>query len=71
MNSEQVDVMNAVQEVLRGVVMAVVAVDPDKASTVAKALSAFAKRPGAATLVQTMLADLAKGPQAVAVARGL
>jgi hypothetical protein len=61
MNQEQLDTVNLVQEVLRGVLISVCAINPAGLPAVARGLRASAQRPGASPMAATMLADLASG----------
>jgi hypothetical protein len=61
MNQEQIDIVNLVQEVLRGVLVSACALNPDALPRVAQGLRAAATRPGASPMAAHMLADLATG----------
>lgn len=62
MNQEQIDVLNVTQEVLRGVVVAFMALQPEKTSALSAMLAASADHPQISPMAQTMLQDLARGP---------
>ncbi len=63
MNQEQLDVVNTVQEVLRGFAIALITSgavsDPAKFASV---LQAFSANPRISPMAQAMLGDLAAGP---------
>lgn len=61
MNQEQLDTVNLVQEVLRGVLISMCAINPAGLPAVARGLRASASRPGASPMAARMLADLATG----------
>lgn len=63
MNKEQMEVLNVVQEVLRGVVISLGALNPNEIAKVAHGLNAFATNQKAAIEPESraMLADLARG----------
>lgn len=62
MTKEQAEVLNIVQEVLRGVVISVGAVAPEKLAELSASLQAFASAPGISPTSAGMLKDLAEGP---------
>lgn len=70
MNQDQLDVLNITQQTLRGVVIALLAMHPDRAGAVASALKAFAESGGIAPMSHQMLLDLAAGVSAVAPGPG-
>jgi hypothetical protein len=69
MNKQQAELLNTLQEVLRGVVMAAGALAPDRTAEMSAMLAAFADRPGADPTAARMLRDLAEGPGMVAAHR--
>lgn len=69
MTKEQAEMLNTLQEVLRGVVMAAGALAPDRTAEMSAMLAAFADRPGADPTAARMLRDLAQGPGMVAAHR--
>lgn len=62
MNKEQLEVLNVTQEVLRGVVMAFIALQPEKTAELSAMLAASAHHPQISPMAQAMLANLAQGP---------
>lgn len=68
MNEQQIETINVIQEVLRGVVVSVLASNPDRAAAVSATLAAAAQHPGLSPIAQTMLADLAAGPAMIEAA---
>ena len=68
MTKEQIEVLNIMQEVLRGLVMAVGATNPEKLAELSASLQAFSQAPGISSSAARMLQDLAKGPAQVATA---
>lgn len=62
MNKDQADMLNTLQEVFRGVVMAAGALAPERIGEMSSMLQAFAERPGADPMAARMLQDLAEGP---------
>lgn len=69
MNRQQAELLNTLQEVLRGVVMAAGALAPDRTAEMSAILQAFADRPGADPTAARMLRDLSEGPGLVAAHR--
>lgn len=65
MNQDQLDVLNITQQTLRGVVIALLAMQPERAGAVAAALTVFADSGGIAPMSRQMLLDLAAGVSAV------
>jgi hypothetical protein len=61
MNEDQMEVIQAVQEVLRGLTTTLLAMNPDAIPRVAKGLSGFAAAPGLSPTARAMLTDLASG----------
>jgi hypothetical protein len=69
MKKDQLEVLNLVQEVLRGVVISTMAVNPEALPRVAQGLRATASRPGASPMAAKMLEDLATGLEMIESAR--
>lgn len=71
MNEEQLDVLNTVQDVLKGLVVAVGTLQPHRTAEFATILQAFAQQQDMNHVSRTMLLDLAHGLDLVAQAQGL
>ena len=69
MTKQRAELLNTLQEVLRGVVMAAGALAPERTAEMSAILQAFADRPGADPTAARMLRDLAEGPGMVAAHR--
>jgi hypothetical protein len=61
MNNEQAQILNTVQQVMRGLVASLVAVHPEKAAELSTTLAAFAEQPNLETAARNMLLDLSQG----------
>lgn len=61
MNQEQLDVINIVQEVLRGIVVSAIALNPPERAQFASALQAVSLGGGLSPMATKMLQDLAEG----------
>ena len=66
MNQEQIDVINITQEVMRSVVLSLLALNPDAMPTVAKGLLGSAQNPQLSPMARQMLEDLAAGVEMLA-----
>lgn len=69
MTKEQAEVLNIVQQVLRGVVTSCGAVAPDRIGELSASLAAHSQAPGLEPAARQMLQDLALGPGMIAAAR--
>ncbi|TXH38840.1 MAG: hypothetical protein E6Q94_01705 [Burkholderiaceae bacterium] len=69
MTKDQAEVLNIVQEVLRGVVIATGALNPDRIAEMSATLAAFAGQQDMDPRSQAMLQDLAQGPAMLAKGR--
>lgn len=65
MNDEQIATLNVTQQVLRGLVMSLLALNRAEIARVADALQAFAHAPGIEPTAANMLKDLAGGVSAL------
>lgn len=68
MDKEQAEVLNIIQEVLRGVVVATGALQPDRIGEMSAILAAFATQQSINPTSRAMLLDLAQGPGMLAKA---
>ena len=64
MTKEQTEMFSTIQEILRGVVMAIAETDPAKSAEISTALAAFARQPGLSPLASRLLQDLAEESEA-------
>lgn len=64
MTKDQTEMFSTIQELLRGVVMAIAETDPAKAAEIAAALKASAAQPGTSPLACSLLQDLAEESEA-------
>jgi hypothetical protein len=62
MNKEQMEVLTAMHEVMRGVVCTIAALNPDRTADVQTMLATFAEQPGLEPIARKMLLDLSEGP---------
>lgn len=69
MTQDQIDTLNTVQEVLRGMLLAIGTISPPALPGIAQGLRASSMHPGASPMASTMLADLASGMEMLASAR--
>jgi hypothetical protein len=69
MTEEQANTLNVIQEVLRGMTLGLLAMQPDQAARVGAAIQAFADAKGISPTASTMLANLAQGVNVIAAAR--
>lgn len=69
MTKDQAEVLNIVQEVLRGVVIATGVLNPDRIAEMSATLAAFAGQQDIDPRSQAMLQDLAQGPAMLAKGR--
>lgn len=61
MNAQQMEVLNIVQQLLKGVLIAVTASHPQGKEALATSLQAFAQHPGLDPATRRMATDLATG----------
>lgn len=69
MNNEQAELLNIIQQVLRGVVTAAGALNPDRTAELSATLAAFASNSDIDPTARAMLQDLAQGPGMLASAQ--
>ena len=69
MNKDQAELLNIIQQVLRGVVTAAGALHPDRTAELSATLAAFASNPDIDPTARAMLDDLAQGPGMLARAQ--
>lgn len=69
MNKDQAELLNIIQQVLRGVVTAAGALHPDQIGQMSSTLAAFASHPDIDPKARAMLQDLAQGPGMIAAAQ--
>lgn len=65
MNQEQIDVLNITQQVLRNLVVSLIALNPERASQVGSLLQAAAVESHTEPMASKMLQDLADGVNGV------
>lgn len=61
MNNEQAEILNTMQQVMRGLVSSLVASHPERAAELSTTLAAFAEQPNLETAARNMLLDLSQG----------
>ncbi len=66
MNQQQMEVLNVVHQLLKGVLLAVAASNPQGKEAIATTLQAFAQHPGIDPMTRELAADLATGMAVVA-----
>lgn len=69
MKPDNAELLNIIQQVLRGVVTAAGALHPEQIDKMSSTLGAFAMQPDIDPAARAMLQDLAQGPAMIAAAR--